>query len=60
MTASRDGMLILWSIQSRKEEEMMKFDSDLDLQTTITKVKWLSNSTLLAATIEGDLLQIQI
>lgn len=60
MTASKDGMLILWSLQSMKDEDMLKFDSDLDLQTPITKVKWLSSSVLLAATTEGDLLQINV
>jgi hypothetical protein len=31
MTASKDGMLILWSLQSIEDEDILKFDSDLDL-----------------------------
>ena len=31
MTASRDGVLILWSVKSNTNVEMLTFDSDLDL-----------------------------
>lgn len=37
---------MLWSIDplaNHEDSDMLKFDSELDLKTTLTKAKWLSN-----------------
>jgi len=56
LSASREGLLILWSVEyssetSSVDDDILKFSADCDLQTTITKAKFLTESTILASTI---------
>ncbi len=44
LTASRDGILMLWTIEARDDDDdddMVRFDSELDLKSPLTKAKWL-------------------
>jgi hypothetical protein len=64
VSASKDGFLILWSIEHlaihENQEEMLKFNSDLNIDLPITKAKWLSASQILVVTTQGELFLIEV
>lgn len=58
LTASRDGILMLWSIEqlaNHDDEDMLRFDSELDMKLPLSRAKWLSGSEILVASTCGDL-----
>ncbi len=64
LTASKDGILMLWSIDTlanhSEGEDMLRFNSELNVKQPITKAKWLTDNQILIATISGELLAVQI
>lgn len=54
---------MLWSIDpqaNHDDSDMLKFDSELNLKTNLTKAKWLSNSEILVSTTTGELFLILV
>ena len=54
LSASKDGLLYIWKLQE-KHDEILKYVYDIDLQESITKAKWLSETEIVIATTEGKL-----
>lgn len=63
LTASKDGNILLWTIEARDDdddEDMLKFDSELDLKQPLTKAKWLSHNEILVSTTQGELMSVNV
>jgi hypothetical protein len=63
LTASKDGILMLWTLEARDDdddEDMLKFDSELDLQSPLTKAKWFSDNEILVSTTFGELMSVNV
>jgi hypothetical protein len=58
VSASKDGAVILWSVcpeallsgEQNDEDEVLKFNSEIDIGEPLTKAKWLNQSEILIAT----------
>lgn len=61
VTASKDGTLMMWTLEARDdddEDDMLKFDSELDMKSLLTKAKWLSHDEILVSTTSGELMSV--
>jgi len=66
LSASKDGLLILWQFihdsnkQADDDDDLLKYCSELDLQTPLTKAKIVTTSEIYAATTSGHLFKVEI
>lgn len=64
LTASKDGILMIWSINPlavhENQEEMLVFRSEADLKSPLTKAKWLSENQVIAVTTQGEIFLIEL
>jgi len=66
LTAAKDGYIIVWELKEHQNEEgddsnsdkdeMFKFLEDCDFNAPLTKAKWLTDKSIIAATTTGKLL----
>ena len=68
VSASKDGVVILWSIcpealqssEQDDEDEVLKFNTEIDIGEPLTKAKWLNQSEILIVTTLGNLYSAKI
>ena len=54
LSASKDGLICVWKVES-DENELLQYVGEFELQSPITKAKWVSSRELIIATTEGKL-----
>lgn len=62
LTASRDGAIMLWTVEPNQMEgdDMLRFVADQQIREPLTKVKFISDSQILASTVQGNLFLAEI
>jgi WD40 repeat protein len=70
LTAAKDGYIIVWELKedvleegeedNSDKDEMFKFLEDCDFNQPMTKAKWLTDKSIIAATTTGKLLVFTI
>lgn len=64
VSASRDGAVMLWAVEplanQMEGEDVLRFIADQQIGEPLTKVKFISNSQILASTVLGNLYLLQI
>lgn len=60
LTASREGLLIIWKVGTDDQDDMLHFSADFQLEKTITNAVFTGMGQIAVSTNEGELLTIQV
>jgi len=62
VTASKDGTIYVWRINSEADEDddKLSYVSDFVLDEPLSKVKWLNEKTIIATTTYGNVYMLKL